>query len=255
MELHKENTIPFPQYYDAQEEEREREEDNLSFSNLVIAQNNSESIEESPRNSSAQIDQLFEFFTGLTSQPYSNSDIISHGKHVYEPEADEELNEYQKRDYFATVKSRSFRKPSIQDDDRLGQKDNIMSRFSSSPSDVSQSKCSSRDLNYHVQRVNITSLTSMSAKSRRRMFMFGPVKFKPEMELGAIKQRQSRRVPVVMFPAEAVVSGSRGGKSGGGSRWGLVRALRGRSHLTNVLARSFGCIPVAGVEKYIGVTN
>lgn len=154
------------------------------------------------------------------------------------------------------MKSHSFRKTSIQDDDHCGQKDNIMSRFSSSPRDVSQSKCSSGDLSYHVQRVNITSLTAMSAKSRRRMFMFGPVKFKPEMELGAIKQRQSRRVPVAMFPAETVVSGgARGGKSRGGSNWGVVRALRGRSHLTNVLARSFGCMPVAGVEKYIGVTN
>ncbi|KAL2549566.1 uncharacterized protein Fot_11106 [Forsythia ovata] len=245
MEIHKENNIP--KYYDEQEEE-----DTLSFSNLVIAQNNSDSVEHSPRTSSVQIDPLFEFFTGLTSQPYSNSEKNSHGKLVNEQEEDEELNEYQKRDYFATVKSHSFRKPSIYDHDHHRQKENIMSRFSSSQRAVSQSKCSG-DLNYHAQRVNITSLTSMSAKSRRRMFMFGPVKFKPEMELGAIKQRQNRQVPVAMFPAKVVVisGGARGGKSGGGSHWGLIRALRGRSNLTNVLARSFGCMPVAGMEKWI----
>ncbi|KAL2526474.1 Uncharacterized protein Adt_11528 [Abeliophyllum distichum] len=252
MEIHKEDNIP--QYYDEQQDE-----DTLSFSNLVIAQNNSDSVEHSPRSSSAQIDPLFEFFTGRTTQPYSNSnsnsDIISSGKLVNQQEEDEELNEYQKRDYFATVKSHSFRKRSIYDHDHHRQKDNIMSRFSSSSRAVSQSKFSG-DLNYHVQRVNITSLTSMSAKSRRRMFMFGPVKFKPEMELGAIKQRQYRQVPVEMFPAKVVVSGgARGGKSGGGSHWGLVRALRGRSNLTNVLARSFGCIPVAGVENWIRVAN
>ncbi|KAL0402349.1 UNVERIFIED_CONTAM: hypothetical protein Slati_4264800 [Sesamum latifolium] len=69
----------------------------------------------------------------------------------------------------------------------------------------------------------------MSAKSRRRMFMFGPVKFKPEMELSAIKQRQARRASTEKAA----------GNGGGTSPLGVVRS---RSHLTSMLARSFGCI-------------
>lgn len=94
-----------------------------------------------------------------------------------------------------------------------------------------------------VQKVNITSLTSMSAKARRRMFMFGPVKFKPEMELSAIRERQSRRTPGPMFPAfeggETVADGGEGG--GRGQLKLAVRPVKSRAHLTNVLAKSF-CI-------------
>nr|GLL37671.1 hypothetical protein DM860_006341 [Ipomoea trifida] len=38
------------------------------------------------------------------------------------------------------------------------------------------------------QKVNISSLASMSAKSMRRTFIFGSLKFKPEMDLVAIKE-------------------------------------------------------------------
>ncbi|KAI3458984.1 hypothetical protein Pfo_015647, partial [Paulownia fortunei] len=232
------------------QEEEEEEADRLSFCNLPMEENNSGSTHQSPRSSSAQTDHLFEFFI---SQPrpaaHSNhNDIIFCGKIIHEEEEEEEdqLNEYQKRDYFATIKSQSFRKLSFPDHDAADNR-----RFSASTrlsGDLTRPKCSTGDLDYHVQRVNITSLTSMSAKSRRRMFMFGPVKFRPEMELSAIKQRQARRAPA----EKAAASG------GGKSQWGVVRSsLRGRSHLTSVLARSLGCIPVAGggVERWVGVAN
>ena len=53
--------------------------------------------------------------------------------------------------------------------------------------------------------------------------MFGPVKFKPEMELSAIKQRQEKQA-------------ERKGQ------WEMFKSsFRGRSHFTTVLARSLGC--------------
>ncbi|KAK4430901.1 hypothetical protein Salat_0852000 [Sesamum alatum] len=217
-------------------EEEEEEADRLSFCNLPIGENYSGSTVQSPRASSAQTDHFFEFFTthpGPAASHSFHNDIIFCGKIFHE----DQLNEYQKRDYFATIRSQSLRKPSFSDSDNR--------RFSG---DLIRPKCAAGDLDYHVQRVNITSLTSMSAKSRRRMFMFGPVKFKPKMELSAIKQRQARRASGAEKAA------------GGASRWGVVRSsLRGRSHLTSVLARSFGCIPVAGggggVERWVGVAN
>lgn len=61
--------------------------------------------------------------------------------------------------------------------------------------------------------------------------MFGPVKFRPEMELSAIKQRLAARPPAAAKASPAAPSG------GGKSRWGLVKS---RSTLTTVLARSLG---------------
>ncbi|KAK6156368.1 hypothetical protein DH2020_010616 [Rehmannia glutinosa] len=220
------------------------EADRLSFCNLAnTEENKSGSTYQSPRTSSAQTDHLFEFVVsqpGPTSQSYQN-DIIFCGKVFHED--DDQLNEYQKRDYFATIKSHSQRRSSFPDRDAA--ENRRISASTRISGDLTRSKFSgSGDLDYHAQRVNITSLTSMSAKSRRRMFMFGPVKFRPEMELSAIKQRQQAPRP----PAAA--------SSGGGkSQWGLLRStLRGRSNLTSVLARSLGCIPAAasggGVERF-----
>ncbi|CAK9147998.1 unnamed protein product [Ilex paraguariensis] len=39
------------------------------------------------------------------------------------------------------------------------------------------------------------------AKSKRRIFLIGPLKFKLEMEHRAIKERQGRHVPTPMFSA------------------------------------------------------
>lgn len=225
-------------------QEEEEEPNRLSFCNLPTEENNSGFTPQSPKAYTTQPDHLFEF-PGPAARSIPN-DIIFCGKIIHEEE--DQLNEYQKRDYFATIKSQSFRGPAFSDHEGAGDTRRISSsmRFSG---DLARSKCSSGDSDYHVQRVNITSLTAMSAKSRRRMFMFGPVKFKPEMELSAIKQRQAR------WPTAEKAAPSGGGKS----RWGVLRSsLSGRSHLTSVLARSLGCIPVAsggGVERWVGVAN
>lgn len=148
---------------------------------------------------------------------------------------DNELNDqYQNREYLTLVGSSSFRLPerpieqvipirSVSDRE-IGSYRHAV-KFSSS-----------------VKKVNITALTSMSSKSRRRMFMFGPVKFKPEMEMSAIKERLGRRAPSRMFP---VAEGGESGKVvvGGHKNHGdTVKTLRCRSRLNTVFERSLACL-------------
>ncbi|KAL7109792.1 hypothetical protein ACP275_06G197500 [Erythranthe tilingii] len=218
--------------------EEEEEFDRLSFCNYLRLEETDSggSTQHSRRNSS---DHLFEF---LISQPGpdAGSDVIFCGRTIHEEEDEDQLNEYQKRDYFATIKSKS----QSQSNRGSSFSDRRISSSTRIPGDPIRSRCSSSgNLDYHAQRVNITSLTSMSAKSRRRMFMFGPVKFRPEMDLSAIKQRRAA-------PVEKVAAAASGGAR---SRWGVLRSsLRGRSHLTSVLARSLGCIPAAAAAAVGG---
>ncbi|XP_057798974.1 uncharacterized protein LOC131014865 [Salvia miltiorrhiza] len=221
---------------EVEREDEEEEPKRLSFSHLPSPQNNSGSSS----TPSARPDLLFEFSAAdLAAAPthsYHN-DIVFCGKIIHDDDEEEEdeLNEYQKRDYFATVKSKSLRKPSSPDSEH--RRLSAATRFSG---ELARPKSADVDVDYHVQRVNISSLTSMSAKSRRRMFMFGPVKFKPEMELGAIKQRQ----------AKLAESGRKG-------QWEMLKSsLSGRSHLTSLFARSLGCIPaVRGGDRRLGAAN
>ncbi|CAI9091089.1 OLC1v1026016C1 [Oldenlandia corymbosa var. corymbosa] len=250
------------------------EEDALSLCNLTMQEdycnNSSSSAHQSPI-----ANDFFEFSNESSSlnhddpNYHSAPDVIFCGKlMVQEDEEQEELNEYQKRDYLAMVKSNSFRKPSSRcyesnhkevEEDPTNDNNNKSLRFSGSKSQIQNQTHSSSPYHHHhrhqVQKVNISSLTSMSAKSRRRMFMFGPVKFKPEMELSAIKERQGKRLttllspPTVLDGGKAVVNDGRK-RGSSGSHWGVVKSsLRGRAHLSNVLTRSFvfGCIPAGMV--------
>ncbi|XP_073291107.1 uncharacterized protein [Primulina huaijiensis] len=227
--------------------EEEEAASRLSFSNLPLRDNNSpRSLQHSPRSK----DQLFEFFTSQTLPVFSNEGVVFCGKIIHREKEEEELslNEFQKRDYFANLRSHSFRRSSITDrkengDDISCRRYSGSSRFSTPPS-------------YRVQSVNISALTSMSAKSRRRMFMFGPVKFKPEMDLSEIKQRLRRERAA---PGKEVVSGcGKGGGVGGSGRrlWSVVQSnLRLKWQLTRVFTKSFGCLPVGGRESRIVVGN
>ncbi|KAL8538602.1 hypothetical protein ACS0TY_000572 [Phlomoides rotata] len=201
----------------------EEEAPRLSFCDLPMAMAENET-NPSPITQSAQPDHLFEFFA---PPPSRYSDVILFGKFI-------NIEQDQlKRDYSAATKSP---KPPFADQSAAEKRR------------LSASTRVSGDL---VQKVNFSSLTSMSAKSRRRMFMFGPVKFRPEMELSAIKQRLATRPPAPAKPSPPPCGG-------GKSRWGLMKSsLRGRSPLTTVLARSLWCIPAArgGVERWVGVAN
>ncbi|XP_073029362.1 uncharacterized protein [Primulina eburnea] len=226
--------------------EEEEAASRLSFSNLPLRDNNSpRSLQHSP----VSKDQLFEFFTSQTLPVFSNQGVVFCGKIIHEEKEEElSLNEFQKRDYFANLRSHSFRRSSItarkeNGDDISCRRYSGSSRFSTPPG-------------YRVQSVNISALTSMSAKSRRRMFMFGPVKFKPEMDLSEIKQRLRRERAA---PGKEVVSGGgKGGGVGGSGRrlWSVVQSnLRLRWQLTRVFTKSFSCLRVGGGERGIVVGN
>ena len=185
-------------------------EDTLSLRNLPI--DGYDHGLDSRRPSICSDQDLFEFFTPNDSV----SEIMG------QDEGDEQVNEYRKRDYLC-LRTESFNKDrgyqwefGSESEKRYGS-----DRFrAGSP----------------AQKVNITALTSMSSTSRRRMFMFGPVKFKPEMDVNAIRERRNRRAPPRIQPmreeSQVVSSGGRG----------LARPLWCRSHLATALAKSFGCI-------------
>lgn len=266
------------------EQFEEQEEDALSFCNLKQESNSSSALQ-TPRSNSFSAPEFFEFSNDLPSPElyYSAPDIVFCGKII---EEEVELNEYQKRDYLTMVRSHSLRKPPSYDgypfllmsnnDETQEPKPSTSHqsgslRISSSNSHTHSS--AHHHHHHHVQKVNITSLTSMSAKSRRRMFMFGPVKFKPEMELSAIKERQGKRLTTELSPVtvldggKAVVNDGRKppaaarGKRSHSSHWGVVKAsLMGRAHLRSLFTRSFGfgCIPfhaAAAAENLIKVAN
>lgn len=225
------------------EETQQKEEENddvLSLCHLqTIDGDDSSAI--TPRTPTSAQD-IFEFFTALNPNSYAHKDVVVFcGKIIREDNSDDE-----NRNNLAT-----FRGNLTIDDERekivSGNNRSKSHRFSDS----------------HDRKVNITSLTSMSAKSRRRMFMFGPVKFRPVMEMNEIKQRQSRRAPTTMFPA-VEVAGEEETAAGDGRRTavseeeGVKPPLGCRAHFGNVLARSLNCLLPTGnwygkcLEKYIG---
>ncbi|XP_009604737.1 uncharacterized protein [Nicotiana tomentosiformis] len=211
---------------DIKAEKRRVEEDleTISLSDLQMKDGN-----ESPKNSSSPQD-FFEFFTESDSENYTFSEIIFCGKKISHENNDKrQLEEQLNETYLSPLfRSNSFHRPVTT---AMNQKRANSARFYSSQ---------------NVQKVNITALTSMSEKSRRRMFMFGPVKFNPEMELSAIKKRQSRRcVPPPVIPASnggetaaLVKSSQKKNKSGPTKK---IEGLRSRPHLANVLAKSLRC--------------
>ncbi|XAR52394.1 hypothetical protein NMG60_11020462 [Bertholletia excelsa] len=211
-------------------------DDVLSFCNLRIDGYESEdSSLRRGRPSNASDQDVFEFFANPGDADVVNGDGDG-----------EELNEYRKRDYFC-VRTASFRR--IDKDHQLDEEREYISPSINRSNSV---RSSGSDLNRSarrspVQKVNITALTSMSEKSRRRMYMFGPVKFKPEMDVNALRRRQGRRpsakIPSIPEGNEIVSVGTSGqkGKNDAVSSHELPRPLWHRSHLAAALARSVGC--------------
>ncbi|KAL8090481.1 hypothetical protein AgCh_039796 [Apium graveolens] len=178
----------------------EGSDDDLSLRNLQITTNSNPS---SPRTSSVSAPDIFEFFSSIVSgdeASQANKDIIFCGK----------LIPYNNETKIISSSARSFNYLIDNEEDRF-------SRGNRSENLQARSE-------YSVHKVNITSLTTMSPKARRRMFMFGPVKFKPEMELSAIRERQSRRAPALMFPIKEEKL--------------EVGPVKSKVHLTDILAKS-----------------
>lgn len=178
----------------------EGSDDDLSLRDLQITTNSDTA---SPRTSSVSAPDIFEFFSSIVSgdeTSQATNDIIFCGK----------LFPYNNDTEMVTSSARTFNYLIDNEKDRF-------SRGNRSENLQTRSECS-------VHKVNITSLTTMSPKARRRMFMFGPVKFKPEMELSAIRERQSRRAPALMFPVKEDKL--------------EVGPVKSKVHLTDILAKS-----------------
>ncbi|XP_059669166.1 uncharacterized protein LOC132314308 [Cornus florida] len=242
------------------QQSEEEDEDTFSLRDLPIHDHGDDDHQDQTTTPRASTDQdLFEFLGDLSSQINhsdndDNNNIVFCGKVI--PYDEDQLNEYQKRDYLS-VRSSSFHKSHTHDhsydqlsneSDRFVRKNRSKSlRFPSSEAFQNRSSSVAKCEPSPIRTVNITAITSMSTKSKCRMFMFAPVKFKPEMEMSAIKKRQSRRAPAPMFPAAVdggeVVSGGRKSHH----HWGLARQLRSGAHLANLLARSFGCVSASMV--------
>ncbi|CAH1438477.1 unnamed protein product [Lactuca virosa] len=193
-------------------------DDAFSLRDLQMYDNtNASSTHSSPRTSSGQ--ELFEFFHTLSNPP-ETVDIVFCGKVI--PGLVGKGND----DHFTLVRSPSSRLP-----DPPAVKHAIPMRSAS--------------FSTSVKKMNITSLTSMSSKSRRRMFMFGPVKFLPEMEMSAIRERQGRRAPSQMFPVaegggkETTVKVTAGRHK---NQRDAVKRLTCRARLNTVFERSLACL-------------
>ncbi|GMP68905.1 hypothetical protein CsSME_00028358 [Camellia sinensis var. sinensis] len=205
-------------------------EDVLSLCNLPIQGYQPDHL--SPHSTTSSDPDLFEFFTGFGSDLSRNNSVSFSSGEILDRSDGREANEYRNLDYSLSNSgsSREFRSV----------------RRNRSSSDLWRSK-----------KVNITAITAMSAKSRWRMFMFGPVKFEPEMDVCAIRKRQGNRPPMRIPPMPeegkmvAVKSGGGRGKSGGGGGGGgegvLLKPLGCMSHFTTMLAKSFGCISASMV--------
>ncbi|KAK4367036.1 hypothetical protein RND71_014916 [Anisodus tanguticus] len=208
----------------------EKEEDDLENLETISLSD----LQMNEGNESPIISSFFEFFTESSDSKNYNtfSDIIFCGK-IISHHDNEQLHE----NMSPLFRSNSFHRPVIS---MMKQNRANSARLYGSP---------------NLTCVNITGLTSMSAMSRRKMFMFGPVKFKPEMELSEIKQRQGRRrrcaPTMTRFPASdggvttALVKSSQKNNKGGPT--GKLMELRCRPHFVNVLAKSLSCF---SMRKY-----
>ncbi|CAL5363518.1 unnamed protein product [Camellia sinensis] len=217
-------------------------DDDISLCNLPIQ---GYKFEEPSRRSNSSDQDRFEFCGATDSELSRNNSVVFFGNNVYR-----EI-EFRKRDL--GMKSASFHKPRVGGEDRDGRTVNRNRSISLRFSLLDLSNYSKQGS--PVQKVNISAITSMSAQSRRRMFMFGPMKFKPEMDAVEIKKRKGNRPPMKIPPmsegGEMVSSAGCGGGRGRGKAAGagagagarvMRRPLWSRSHLATALAKSFGCI-------------
>ncbi|KAI3705191.1 hypothetical protein L1987_75425 [Smallanthus sonchifolius] len=197
------------------------------------------SILSSPRTSSSH--ELFEFLT-TPPNPNATGDIVFCGKVISGPvDEGEDNNAHARR----IIGSSSLRLP-----DR--QIEHVIPMRSVSSRDIDSPRHGVR-FPTAVKKVNVTALTAMPSKSKRRMFMFGPVRFTTEMEMSSIRERQGRRTPSRMFPVAEGVDARKTVTDAGTDKnqrvrcsvlmticYGIVASLvnPSKTHLTSVLQNS-----------------
>ncbi|MFQ6625407.1 hypothetical protein Gotur_005084 [Gossypium turneri] len=108
----------------------------------------------------------------------------------------------------------------------------------------------SRSLDYQKPKLHRSDMAERNSKPevsspkkvvkpRWYVFMFGSVKFPPEMELKDIKSRQFRRNPAIMFPDDGKKMGDNRSSDKGSSSWCLLKALSCRDYTSVAVTSSF----------------
>ncbi|XVF34218.1 hypothetical protein REPUB_Repub18cG0040200 [Reevesia pubescens] len=203
---------------------------------------------QSRRSSSEAAPEFFEFLSDLSSNMCPADDIIFCGKLI--PLKERPISFQTKNDYLFEEKRKShvLRKRS----ESLSELRSSSITRSNSTKDATVLR-NSRSLDYQklhrykMERYPSTKSVGKSEVSPKKVikprwyvFMFGMIKFPPEMELKDIKNRQFRRTPSVMFPT--VEDGSKkfaGNRSSGkGSSWSLLKALSCKDHTSVAVTTS-----------------
>uniref|UniRef100_A0A5B7CAY1 Uncharacterized protein n=1 Tax=Davidia involucrata TaxID=16924 RepID=A0A5B7CAY1_DAVIN len=214
-------------------EDLDEAEETLSFCDLLIYSDavdwedfSKEDQSSSSSSSSSDQENYFEFFSEEwnTNTPTTTGNIIFCGKLIPYKDpaaasvADElEINKKQQKPknrwLFRSWNSNSFNKSN-----------------------------SSKSNGTKASRVSI--LTS-PAKSRWYLYAFGLARFPTKMDLGEMKNRQSRQGPSTMFRWDGGDEKLAVGGSRGMGLWGLIRDLGcgGHRHANAVVKASIGCIP------------
>ncbi|XWS73234.1 hypothetical protein CRYUN_Cryun02cG0110100 [Craigia yunnanensis] len=201
---------------------------------------------QSRRLSSESAPEFFEFLTDLSFDMCPADDIFFCGKLI---PLKEQYVSFQTRKDYRKRKNHVFLKRS----ESLSEL-----RSNSLPRSYSTKNTTlirnSRSLDYHklhrcdmkrnpsTRSVEKSKIPPKKAvKPRWYVFMFGMVKFPPEMELKDMKSRQFRRSPSVMFPTVEdggqKFAGNR--SSGKDSSWSLLKALSCRDHTSVAVTTSF----------------
>ena len=205
---------------------------------------------QSRRSSSEADPEFFEFLSDLSLDMCPADDIIFCGKLI--PSKQQPLSFQTREDYLLGGKSKNhvLRKRS----ESLSElRSSLLTRSDSTKNSTTLLR-NSRSLDYQkLHRSNMERNPSTrsveksevspikAVKPRWYIFMFGMVKFPPEMELKDIKSRQFRRSSSVMFPmvedGSKRFSGNR--SSGKGFSWSLLKALSCRDHTSVAVTTSF----------------
>lgn len=250
------------------------EEETLSLCDLPICNDSSQRDAESSSLDDEDNDGFFEFFSEdftASTYPSSGKDIIFCGKLIpYKELSPPRLSEdrhhhHQKAHQNLKTKNNNKRKVPIKKGFRLwksysflklvrpfsssnsikGSKDGGNMR-NSKPQHVAKAnsrnynkrKSCTSDLHHHqpVSVGKVSVLSTPTKSSRWYLYMFGIARLPTEMELGDIKNRQSRRTPSMLFSPEEYFSteiveekvvGNR--RRSGKGLWGFLKGLGCRS--------------------------
>ncbi|XP_044464411.1 uncharacterized protein LOC123194967 [Mangifera indica] len=261
----------------------EEEEEALSLSDLPLDENNgkttSHSNNNTPRRTSSSSStesgapEFFEFLSNLSSEMCAAEDLIFCGKLI--PLNNSEQNpislHHHRQQQQPQHSLKAYSMSSIYE-----HKQGPFRRRSESLSELQSSRSkskilrSSRSLDYQkLHRVSSSKTSSESdmeqnpsvrsvgksdnfnkfrvVKPRWYLFMFGMVKFPPEMDLRDIKSRQFRRNSSVMFPpldASGNFPANRSSATGEKTSWRFLKALSCRDD-ASVAATTPLCMPHA----------